>query len=141
MRVANKTRYGLRILYQLAIHHGQGGLASCRDIAVRQGISEPTLEQLMVTLKKAGLVRAVRGRNGGYSLNREPELITLLEVIEIFEGSLAFDAEEAGDADFASHATTRAWSSLADALCEQAAAVTLADVVASEKEALPEFVI
>jgi len=63
---------------------------SVRRVAERLGISVKYLEQIMSALKASGLVRAVRGVNGGYALARAPEQITLLEVFSVLEGAPVF---------------------------------------------------
>ena len=83
-----KTDYGLRALIELAGHYGQGLLQSS-EIASRQSIPEPYLDQLLTTLRKAGLVRSSRGPRGGHSLAKEPEAISVTTVILTLEGSVA----------------------------------------------------
>ncbi len=89
MRVSMKTDYGLRALVELAGSWGQAGLLQSAEIASRQGIPEPYLDQLLTTLRKAGLVRSSRGPAGGHALARDPGLITVTEVVRALEGTLA----------------------------------------------------
>lgn len=89
MRVSMKTDYGLRALVELAGTWGQQGLLQSAEIASRQGIPEPYLDQLLTTLRKAGLVRSSRGPAGGHALARQPGAITVTEVVRALEGSLA----------------------------------------------------
>ncbi len=88
IRLSTKSRYGLRILLQIAQDNREGHLASGRVIAERQEITEPYMEQIMIPLKAGGLVKTRRGCRGGYELARPPEAITVLEVVELFEGRL-----------------------------------------------------
>ena len=88
MRVSTKGDYGVRALIELAHHFGQGTLQSA-EIAARQGIPEPYLDQLLTTLRRAGFIRSVRGPQGGHALVREPEDLKLSEVIGVLEGSLS----------------------------------------------------
>ena len=88
MRLSTKSRYGLRILMQIAIDNHEGNAAQGKSISKKQEISEPYLEQIMIPLKNTGLVRTTRGCNGGYFLNKAPKDITILDVIELFEGKL-----------------------------------------------------
>ena len=69
MKLSTRGRYGLRALIDLAVHEEEEAV-SIQSIAGRQGISESYLEQLVRLLKKAGLVRSVRGAGGGYRLAR-----------------------------------------------------------------------
>ena len=87
MKLSTRSTYGLRAMMALAHGYGQGPML-LRDIAQRQQLPTTYLEQLMVPLRKARLVSATRGVNGGYVLTRQPEEITLCEVIEILEGPI-----------------------------------------------------
>ena len=88
MRVSTKGDYGIRALVELAHHCGEGPVQSA-EIARRQCIPEPYLDQLLTTLRRAGFIRSVRGPQGGHALLREPSEIQLSEVIEALEGSLS----------------------------------------------------
>ena len=88
MRVSTKGDYGVRALIELAHHFGKGPVP-CADIASRQGIPEPYLDQLLTTLRRAGLIRSVRGPQGGHALLRHPSAITLAEAIEALEGPMS----------------------------------------------------
>lgn len=87
MKFSTRSMYGLRALMALARDHGQGSLF-LRDIAEREGLPGTYLEQLMVPLRKAGLVSAIRGAKGGYTLSRHPREVTVLEILEALEGPL-----------------------------------------------------
>jgi Rrf2 family cysteine metabolism transcriptional repressor len=141
MKVSSRTIYGLRVLFQLAMHAERGEIACCSVIAQKQDIAAATLDQVMVTLKKAGLVRAQRGRKGGYTLSDPPNRISMLAVLEAFEGRTNLAAGEAANGRFANHATTRAWQQLGDNFCSEAASMTLADVIANQREKMTDFVI
>jgi Rrf2 family protein len=85
MKLSTRTRYAIRAILELADNFGKGPLQT-RVIAKQQDISIKYLEQLMATLKSAGLVRSQRGAKGGYVLARPPEKIKLSDVFEVFEG-------------------------------------------------------
>lgn len=89
MKISSKGDYGLRALVDLAQHHGASTPVQVKDIARRQHIPEEYLGQLMVGLRRAGLVHSVRGASGGYLLARAPAEITVAQVLETLEGSLA----------------------------------------------------
>jgi Rrf2 family cysteine metabolism transcriptional repressor len=78
-------RYGVRAMYDLAIHYGKGPVVG-RAIAERQNISLPYLEQLLTRLRRSGLVDTVRGPQGGYLLARTPSRIKVGEIISSVEG-------------------------------------------------------
>ncbi len=88
MKISTKGRYGLRILLDLALHSGEK-LRLIRDIAQSQQISEKYISRLIIDLRRAGMVKSVRGSKGGYELAKVPDEITLLDVVEVMEGPLS----------------------------------------------------
>lgn len=84
-RLAMKTEYGVRAMFELAAHHGAEALQSA-EIARRERIPGPFLDQVLLILRRAGLVRSVRGPRGGHLLTRPPSEIRLDEVIACLEG-------------------------------------------------------
>lgn len=86
MKFSTKGTYGLRAVVELAARYGEGPV-SLSAVAAEQGISEAYLEQLMRSLKAAGIVFTARGKTGGYQLKREPQSISVREVLEALEGS------------------------------------------------------
>lgn len=87
MKLSTKGRYGLKAMFDLAIHYGDGPIP-LKSIAERQVISENYLEQLIAGLRKAGLVNSVRGAQGGYMLAFKPSEITVGHIIRVLEGPL-----------------------------------------------------
>jgi Rrf2 family protein len=85
MRVSSKADYGVRALFDLALHYGQGPIQS-RDIAARQGVSEAYLHQVLSALGRAGVVKSTRGPLGGHELVREPSEVSLWDVIVTLDG-------------------------------------------------------
>ena len=88
LRLSTKARYALRAMIELAMHEGEG-LVQLREVADAQQLSVKYLEQLTISLRHAGLVRAERGPQGGYELSRPPEEITALQVVQAVEGPLS----------------------------------------------------
>jgi len=88
MKLSTKGRYGLKAMYDLALHNGEGPI-SLTAIAERQRISIHYLEQLVSPLRKAGLLKSVRGAQGGYLLAKQPNEISVREILELLEGPLA----------------------------------------------------
>jgi Rrf2 family transcriptional regulator, cysteine metabolism repressor len=82
----SKVEYALRAVVDLASRPGNGAIQS-REIATRQGIPESYLDQLLSGLRRAGLVRSIRGAAGGYTLGRAAHLITVGDVIRAFDGA------------------------------------------------------
>ena len=87
MKISTKGRYGLRALIDLA-QYSEIEPVSINSIATRQGISERYLEQLMTLMKKAGLIKSIRGASGGYVLAKEIEEISVGDVLRALEGNL-----------------------------------------------------
>jgi Rrf2 family cysteine metabolism transcriptional repressor len=87
MRISSKGDYGLRALFDLAQRYGEGPVQS-DDIATRQGIPVNYLNQLLITMRRAGLLESLRGPQGGHMLARSPETISLLEILTALEGPL-----------------------------------------------------
>ena len=88
MKISTKGRYGLRILMDLALHQSEKPRL-IRDIAKSQQISEKYISRLVIALRRGGMIRSVRGVNGGFHIAMKPEEITLLDVIEVMEGPLS----------------------------------------------------
>ena len=88
MMISTKGRYGLRLMLDLA-KEGNEGPVSVREISTRLDISEKYLEQIMSRFSKAGLVKSIRGAQGGYVLARNANEITAGEVLRAAEGSIA----------------------------------------------------
>jgi Rrf2 family protein len=88
LKLSTKPRYGLRILAQMVADGGNNVPVSGKAIARKQGISVAYIEQILIPMRNAGLVRTIRGPKGGYLLDRPASDISLLEIIELFEGRL-----------------------------------------------------
>ena len=88
VKVSTRGDYASRALLSLALHLDEGGPTSVRDIAERTGLPQPYLEQILLALKGAGLVRSKRGVGGGYVLARDPGEITLGEIVSAVDGPI-----------------------------------------------------
>ncbi len=86
MKLSQKGEYGLLALLELARGYGQGPLQA-GAIARRREIPAQYLPQILLSLRRAGLIRSERGPRGGHELARPPERLTLLEAVEALEGS------------------------------------------------------
>jgi len=120
-------------MLDIAINQGDGPI-TLHSISERQGISVGYLEQLMVPLKKEGLIRSVRGAQGGYLLAREPEKITVGDIIRALEGPIAPVACVSEDfpeeCDRAEGCVTRlVWAKVRDSIAEVLDSLTLADLI------------
>ncbi len=88
VRISTRGDYACRALLSLALHADESGPTSVRDIAERTGLPQPYLEQILLALKGAGLVRSKRGVGGGYTLARPPDEILLSEIVSAVEGPI-----------------------------------------------------
>jgi Rrf2 family protein len=88
VRVSTRGDYASRALLSLALHTDDHGPTSVRDIAERTGLPQPYLEQILLALKGAGLVRSKRGVGGGYVLARTAEDITLSQIVSAVDGPI-----------------------------------------------------
>ena len=89
MKISTKGIYALEVVVDLSIHAGRDHLVSVLNVAERRNLSEKYLERIVSMLKKGGIVESMRGAYGGYCLARDPEDITVLDVLTSVEGNLA----------------------------------------------------
>lgn len=85
IKLTTKGRYGLRVMMELAMNVGQGPIL-VDTISKNQAISGKYIHVLVTALRKAGMVRATRGPNGGYELAKSPHDINVLQIVETLEG-------------------------------------------------------
>lgn len=88
MKFSTRSKYGINAMFELARRYG-GGPVSIKDICDSQQIPEAYLEQLFMPLKKAGLILAARGAQGGYTLAMEPKGISIGAILRTLEGPIA----------------------------------------------------
>ena len=132
MKLSTRGRYGLRAMIDMVQCNDQGPIPT-RTIAKRQDISERYLEQLMVPLKRAGLVKSVRGSQGGYILSKSPDKITAGDIIRVLEGPIApvecVNETNPEACDRADYCVTRVlWSKVRDSITEVLDSYTLTEL-------------
>ncbi len=88
VKISTRGDYASRALLSLSLRADDGGPTSVRDIAERTGLPQPYLEQILLALKGAGLVRSKRGVGGGYVLARPPGEITLGQIVRAVDGPI-----------------------------------------------------
>lgn len=88
MKLTSRTEYALLALTHLARHSEEGHM-SVDTIAEAQGIPRRFLEQILLTLRRAGIVRSIKGKHGGFELGRAANRIYLAEIVRLFDGPLA----------------------------------------------------
>ncbi len=132
MKISTRGRYALRTMVDLAQHSGDG-LVTLKDVAARQELSQKYLEQIVTQLSKAGLVKGIRGPQGGYRLSREPKDYNVGEILELVEGSLApVECLEEGPNTCercSSCATLDMWTGLYKVVTDYLGNITLQDIV------------
>ena len=137
MKLSTRSRYGTRLMLDLAQHYREGPL-QLGDIAKRQEVSVKYLEQIIIPLKKAHYIESVRGRKGGHVLTKPPEEITVGEIVALLEegSGLVKCARDTSVCERADICPTRLlWKEAYEAMFDRLAAVTLADLV-EQAEAL-----
>lgn len=131
MKLSTRSRYGTRMLLDMAQHYNQGPV-QLGDIAKRQHISVKYLEQIIIPLKKAGLIKSVRGPKGGHMLARPPEEITVGHIVALLEEGDVLTACVADDKVCRRSETcpTRLlWKEASEAMFSKLNTITLADLV------------
>ena len=136
MRVSTKGRYGVRAILDLGMHE-DGEPVYLKEIARRQNLSYRYLERLFAGLRKAGIIRSVRGSQGGYQLARPASEILMLDVVEALEGPI----RSVGCLDdphicpiTESCVPHDLWSRVNDAVQNVLAETTLAELVEEERK-------
>lgn len=87
LKISTKGRYALRMMVDIA-EHQKDGYVTLKDVALRQGISKKYLEQIALHISQAGMLRAVRGYQGGYMLARPASEYNVLDILKVVEGSM-----------------------------------------------------
>ena len=134
MKVSTRGDYACRALLSLALHGAQTP-TSVRDIADRTGLPQPYLEQILLALKGAGLVRSKRGVGGGYVLARDPGDLTLAQVVSAVDGPIVAGdfgvPHENGACDHEGQCVLLSlWAEVGETMREYLQSFTLADMVA-----------
>ncbi|MFI5254800.1 MAG: RrF2 family transcriptional regulator [Candidatus Limnocylindrales bacterium] len=140
---STRGEYGVRLMVELARHHGRGPV-SLGEVADHENLPRPYLEQLVVSLRDAGLVHSTRGAHGGYELTRDPGSIRMGEVLRALEGPLApmiCASEDPHDASICERTgfctVNLLWVKVRDALSTALDSISLADLVRPRATAHP----
>ena len=137
MRISMRADYGVRAMTDLAIHHGRGPIQSA-DVARRMFIPPVYLDQVLNSLRKAGLVRSTRGPQGGHELARAPEAISMADIVTALEGRfLLLDCLDNPRACELSHICSQrpVWRRVRDSFNQTLARVLLSDLASELREA------
>ncbi|MCP4623625.1 MAG: Rrf2 family transcriptional regulator [bacterium] len=136
MKLSTRTRYGTRMILDMAQRYGQGAI-QLGEIANRQGISLKYLEQIIRPLKNAGYVKSFRGAKGGHILSKPPEEVTVGEIVAVLEGGdtlIHCDKDAEGCERVDSCLTRYVWMEAATAMFERLSTITFADLIKLEKD-------
>ncbi len=137
MKLSTRGRYALRMMLDIALHPDESSV-SLKSIAQRQQISVKYLEQIVTPLVRGGYLRASRGAQGGYQLNRPAEAYTVGMILRTIEGSLAPVAcVEDGDCICERQGqcvTVEVYRRIDEAIDNVVDSITLADLVKSQHE-------
>lgn len=138
MMISTKGRYALRVMLYLA-EHDKGGYVVLMDIAKEEELSEKYLEGILASLSRAGFVKALRGRGGGYKLSRGPETYTVGSILKLTSGSYApvscLDKDENHCSRAGKCNTLPMWTRLNELISDFFESVTLADLMTKPEEA------
>lgn len=146
VKISARGRYAVRGMLDVALH-SRNFPAPLADISLRQGITISNLEQLFAKLRRAGLVRSVRGPGGGYFLAKDPQAITIADILRAVEEPLAPQArapeceqEPAPGQRIDELLIAVLWSRLTEQIRQILESITLQDLVAEwEKSEPPGF--
>jgi len=132
MKLSTKGRYGVKAMFELALHYGEEPV-SIKSIAEKQNISEYYLEQLFSSLRKAKLIKSIRGAQGGYVLAKPPAEITAGDILDVLEGPIEI-SECIGDDEIncsrAGYCATRLlWIKISDSVNQVVNSITLQDML------------
>lgn len=138
MRLTTKGRYGMRLVLDIAQHEGYGPV-SMAETSLRQDISAKYLERLVGELQRAGIVKSLRGREGGHLLAMPPEKITVGDIVRVLEGESAQLAcsNNRLSCPRSVHCLTRSiWVAADQAMFEKLDSVTVRDILVDGQNCL-----
>jgi len=131
MKLSTRSRYGTRMMLDLAQHYDEGPV-QIRNVSKRENISVKYLEQLIIPLKKANFIKSVRGPKGGHMLAKPPEAITVGEIVRVLEGGINLSSciENPEVCDRTSDCLTRGlWEEATKAMYEKLNSATLSKMI------------
>lgn len=144
MRLTTKSRYGTRLILDLAIYAKENPVP-LSDIARRQKISMKYLEHLIRKLKDAGLIKSQRGPFGGHMLNKPPDKITVGDIVRTLEGTTAItECAETGDklcgiCNMAGDCLSRwVWLEASKAIFKRLDEITIGSLMSGRKKQIDE---
>lgn len=132
MKLSTKGRYGVKAMFELALHF-EGESVSIKEISEKINVSEYYLEQLFSSLRKAGLIKSIRGAQGGYLLAKNPDSITVADIFNVLEGPIEISdcviEDEANCARVDYCATRLLWIKISDSVNQVINSISLQDML------------
>ena len=136
MRLSTRSRYGTRLMGDLAQNYDKGPVR-IGEIAKRQDISVKYLEQLIIPLKQSKLIKSIRGPKGGHMLARPPDQITVGQVVRALEGAIELVdcIENPGECERSGSCMTRGvWEDASKAMYEILNSITLSKMLETDEK-------
>lgn len=144
MRISTKGRYALRLIIDIAINSSNKPV-SIKDVSIRENISDKYLEQIISILNSGGIVRSVRGPQGGYTLRKAPEDITVGMILRLTEGTISpvpcVEEDSPKCERMSTCSTYDLWQRLNQAISDVLDTTTIADLIANRPEAGNDYCI
>jgi len=131
MRLSTRSRYGTRLMQDLAQHYDRSPVR-IGEIAKRQDISVKYLEQLIIPLKQSNLIKSIRGTKGGHMLARSPDQITIGQIVRALEGAIELVGciENPGECERSGSCLTRSiWKEASNAMHKKLNSITLSKLI------------
>ena len=129
MKISTKSRYGIIALIDLVINSEYGSV-TLKAISERQNISERYLEQIFSLLRKSGLIIGKKGAQGGYTLTKHPNEITIGEILKVLEGDLLLiDVKEYEANEMEGFVNREIWSEINKKINDYFESITLEEIV------------
>lgn len=132
MKLSTKGRYGVKAMFELALHYHEETV-SIKEISEKINVSEYYLEQLFSSLRKSGLIKSIRGAQGGYMLAKSPETISVADIFNVLEGPIEISdcvAEDESNCSRMDYCATRLlWIKISDSINQVTNTITLQDML------------
>jgi Rrf2 family protein len=140
MKLSTRCRYAVRSLLDLALHSSDKDLVLLKSVAKRQKISVKYLESIFATLRRAGIIKGVRGANGGYMLIKDPADVTIYDIVLAMQGFISpvGCVDDICSCNNVNGCVTRmVWSTLTDSISKTLKSFTLADLIEKHRASHP----
>lgn len=141
MLISTRSRYGLKIMYELALKYGAQPVF-LKEIARAHRMSEKYLSKLVIPLRGQGLITSHRGAHGGYTLSRDPGTITVREIVQALEGDIVPATRHRGSRGAnrpPEHPTENVWALLEKSVNDALENVTLESLLKLERDGVLNY--